>query len=57
MQEERRSILKILSRDLPETDELIDWNAVAEATTHYTGADLKAVLYAVVNMCDTESKL
>lgn len=55
-QEERCSILKIFSRDLPDTDEQIDWNAVAKATAGYTGADLKAVLYAAVTMCDTISK-
>ena len=45
-----------MSKDLPEMVGEIDWDAVAEATTSYTGADLKAVLYAAVTICDTASE-
>ena len=56
MQEERYSILKIISVDLPETDEQIDWQAVAAITVGYTGADLRAVLCTAATMSDTASK-
>lgn len=56
MQDERHSILEIMSEDLPDTNDKIDWKSVAAATTGYTGADLKAVLYTAASMCDTASK-